>query len=105
MSNANNINLTRQLYAELNEGQKIYLANKLFKEDRIVAQKIKQYIPESVLLPAPTYKVGDEILVKAKVTAVDAEDPVDTYCVFIEDGEATWFSEAAIAGLQKDGVG
>ena len=58
----NNMNEMRGLYNTLSAGEKRYLANKLYKEDRIVAQKVEDYIPEDLLqpeLPPLTFDVGD----------------------------------------------
>jgi hypothetical protein len=39
------------MYDGLNAGDKQYLANKLWKEDRVCPQKLRDYIPSSVLDP------------------------------------------------------
>ncbi len=75
-----NINRIRKYFKTMTEGEKIYLANKLYKEDGIVAQKVRKYIPEPV--PEPEFKKGDLVRYQrglGVVVEVDKEDALYTY--------------------------
>jgi len=55
------MNRIRKYYSTMDKGEKSYMANKLFKEDNIVAAKVKVYIPDEILYPVDetTYSKGD----------------------------------------------
>lgn len=87
----NTMDTMRDWYQTLSEGEKIYLANKLWKEDRIVAQKIKQYIPEETQL---RFAVGEEFYIgKGYIVEVDPEDSSLPYKIQFDDDTTMWVSE------------
>ena len=57
-----NMNRIRKYYSTMDKGEKAYMANKLFKEDSVVAAKVKVYIPDEILYPkvAVTYAKGEQ---------------------------------------------
>jgi hypothetical protein len=97
------MNALRELYNALDEGQKIYLANKLYKEDRNVAQKVKSFIPLSVLeKPAPLeHEVGDLVLVEAHVIDTAPEAPYFQYAVALDDGDPVWVPAGLVKGKSQ----
>jgi hypothetical protein len=48
-----NINRIRKYYATMDKGEKAYMANKLFHDDKVVPIKLRQFIPEELLYIAP----------------------------------------------------
>jgi hypothetical protein len=65
MSSKQTMEHMRRLYSGMSKGEKAYMANKLWKEDRIVAAKLKEYIPiDELYQPAPiTYRRGQKFTV------------------------------------------
>jgi hypothetical protein len=84
-----NINRIRKYYATMDGGEKAYMANKLWKDDRVVAAKVKQYIPEDVLYPAPpavTYARGDKFIHCGQVYILVSCDAKTMALVSLDDG-------------------
>jgi len=62
------MNRIRKYYSTMDKGEKSYMANKLFKEDSIVAAKVKVYIPDEILYPVvePTFRKGDRFNIEGE---------------------------------------
>lgn len=91
------------IYESLSEGQKQHLVNKIYKEDRIYAQKLKPLLPF-----VPSLEVGDVCRVVGdlsdnpceegeyvKVVEVDTGDNMLPYrCVSFGTPGSTWLAES-----------
>ena len=110
----------REMYETLSTGEKIYLANKLYKEDRIVAQKVRSHLPEEILAPKEpplTLRKGDVVRVTSVdynadeafvkegaigiVTQVDDDNTTYPYGVALADGKE-WFRPVQLEKMRVE---
>jgi hypothetical protein len=54
-----NMDKIRKYHNGMSKGEKQYMANKLWSADKVVAQKLQQYIPDDVLRPVRSPLSGD----------------------------------------------
>jgi hypothetical protein len=83
-----NVNRIRKYYGTMDKGEKAYMANKLWAEDRVVAAKIKGYVPDEVLNPVQpvTYTRGQKF-VHCGETYILASCDADTMALIsVRDG-------------------
>jgi hypothetical protein len=53
-----NITRIRKYHDAMTRGEKQYMANKLWKDDRVLAQKLERYVPDDVMYPHVGFKGG-----------------------------------------------
>ena len=107
MSNSDTL---RGVYASMTPGQKQHMANKLWKEDRVVAQKVKDYIPAEEFHLDSQYNPGDMLVTTAssdmygevsvgeivQFVEFDAEDSEFCYKVCRGDGSHVWMKRSQV---------
>ena len=98
----NNMDDMRELYNSMSDGEKQYLANKLYKEDRVVAQKVREYVPSEMLEKPHGLKVGDIVeCVKDHEAANDLREGC-FYVVTIVDPTDEYLPIGVAAGGQLE---
>jgi len=85
----------------MDKGEKAYMANKLFKDDLVVAAKVKEFIPDEILTPkvTVTYKAGDRFRVSDSTYLLAQVQPSSVCLVCLEEGNR-WV-EAIVVGDTK----
>jgi hypothetical protein len=97
-----NVNRIRKYYGTMYKGEKSYMANKLWAEDRVVAAKLKGYVPEEVLYPKVevTYKRGQRFAHCGETYILVSCDAETMALVSIRDGNR-WTDAVKVEKCQE----
>ena len=97
-----NINRIRKYYGTMDKGEKAYMANKLFKDDNVVAAKVKEFIPDELLYPKVevTYKTGSRFKVAGENYILAQVGHAELALVCLTDGNR-WAESVDVDNPQK----